>query len=77
MSIVERVIREISNSTDLTYVEGRFRGFFNGGGNRYREAIGYFHSLNEDQKGFLKDHPDLGAMLDLAIDEVMYGNNGR
>jgi len=49
-----------------------FRGFFNSSGNNYSGAIGYFHSLKKEQQTGLREHPVLGPLLDLAIDNFMY-----
>lgn len=69
MSVVE-----IANES-YSQIEGRFLGFFNGQGNKYMEALGYFHSLGQEQQDFIKTHPIMKVSLDDAIDSVMYGVN--
>jgi hypothetical protein len=61
---------------DPQYIEERFLGFFNGQGNNYAGALDYFHTLEKEGQDFIRKHPVLGTKLDLAIDEVMYGNMG-
>jgi hypothetical protein len=55
----------------------RFKGFFNGRGNDYLGALAYFNCLRDKEKEELRKHPIHGPNLELAIDQVMWGNYGN